>query len=39
MIALFFAPGHEILSIFLLAENGPENLDLTHIGYTLSIRY
>lgn len=39
MIALFFAPGHEILSISLLAENGPENLDLTHIGYTLSIRY
>ena len=35
MLALFFAPGHEIL----LAENGPENLDLTHIGYTLSIRY
>ena len=39
MLASFFAPGHEILSIFLLAENGPENLDLTHIGYTLSIRY
>ena len=39
IIVLFFAPGHDILSIFLPTGNGFASLDLTRIGYTFSIWY
>ena len=39
MLALFFAPGHKIWSVFLSVKNGSESLDLNQIGYTLPISY